>query len=444
MEPQIQYATTSDGVSIACAALGEGPAIVFAPNIWGDLHLYASRSSGHEKTDALIERGWQVVLYDGRGCGYSARSATDFSLEARLRDLDAVIGVLGVNRVALCGRVMSSLTAIAYAVEHPERVSRLALINAYACGADLVEAIPSIRATRALMSVAVEQWDFYTLNMANAITGFSDSERARRQAAIYRAAMSPEAYLANWNTSLGIDVTLLLASVRVPTLVVHDKSDTFGDFSSLARGIASRIAGARLVSTEDPAAAIDQFLREGDGKAAEAVALPEGTATILFADIADSTALTERLGDAAFRAKAAELDAALRTAIRESGGTPVEGRLVGDGLMAVFTSAHQAIEAAVRCAEQGNHIGLPLHLGLHAGDVTREGNNVYGGAVNIAARVAGESAPGEVLASDVVRTLARTSAGVTFEDKGDHMLKGVSEPVRIWAVNDAEVPPRSS
>jgi adenylate cyclase len=76
--------------------------------------------------------------------------------------------------------------------------------------------------------------------------------------------------------------------------------------------------------------------------------------------------------------------------------------------------------------------------------VTREGNNVYGGAVNIAARVAGESAPGEVLASDVVRTLARTSAGVTFEDKGDHMLKGVSEPVRIWAVNDAEVPPRSS
>ncbi len=61
-------------------------------------------------------------------------------------------------------------------------------------------------------------------------------------------------------------------------------------------------------------------------------------------------------------------------------------------------------------------IGVSLHLGIHAGDVIREGNNVYGGAVNIAARIAGASAPGEVLLSDTVRGLARTSAGVTFED----------------------------
>jgi len=106
--------------------------------------------------------------------------------------------------------------------------------------------------------------------------------------------------------------------------------------------------------------------------------------------------------------------------------------------MAVFTSAHEAIRSAVRSAEQGNHIGLPLHLGIHAGDVAREGNNVYGGAVNIAARVAGASAAGEVLVSDVVRTLARTSAGVTFEDKGEHTLKGVGEPQRLWAVQESK------
>ena len=253
MEPRIQYATTSDGVSIAYAALGEGPAIVFTPTIWGDLHLYASSSSGHQKTDAMLERGWQVILYDGRGCGYSERSATDFSLETWLLDLDAVIGALGVDRLVLCGRVVSSLTAIAYTVQHPERVSHLALINAHSRGADFVKGIPSMRATRALMSaVAAEQWEYFTLNVANAIAGFSDSEWARRQAAIYRAAMSPEAYLAYAEASEGIDVTPLLTSIRTSTLVVHDKSDSFGDFSALARNIASQIASAKATTSRSP------------------------------------------------------------------------------------------------------------------------------------------------------------------------------------------------
>ena len=59
---------------------------------------------------------------------------------------------------------------------------------------------------------------------------------------------------------------------------------------------------------------------------------------------------------------------------------------------------------------------------------------MFGGAVNIAARISGESEPGEVLVSDTVRSLARTSAGVTFEDRGEHELKGIDEPQRLYAV----------
>src|SRR5439155_25747916 len=70
--------------------------------------------------------------------------------------------------------------------------------------------------------------------------------------------------------------------------------------------------------------------------------------------------------------------------------------------------------------------------------VIREENNVYGGAVNMAARIGGLASPGEVLVSETVRSLARPSAGVAFEDRGDQRLKGVSDAVRVWAVDPVD------
>lgn len=152
-----------------------------------------------------------------------------------------------------------------------------------------------------------------------------------------------------------------------------------------------------------------------------------GTAVILFTDIVDSTALTERLGDAAFRMASRTLDERMRVAIRASGGAPVDGKVLGDGVMAVFSSAAQAIDAARRCIELSAESELRLH-------VIREEDNVYGGAVNIASRICGLSEPGEMLVSQTVRDLARTSAGVSFEDRGEHALKGIDDPVRLYAV----------
>src|SRR5439155_25575473 len=106
--------------------------------------------------------------------------------------------------------------------------------------------------------------------------------------------------------------------------------------------------------------------------------------------------------------KARELGASLRGLIRDCAGTPVEGPTLGDGVLAVFTSAREAIETARRCAEAGDDAGLPLHLGLHAGDITREKDpdgrdNVYGGALNSASRISRLSAPGEARVAGTVR-----------------------------------------
>jgi len=116
-------------------------------------------------------------------------------------------------------------------------------------------------------------------------------------------------------------------------------------------------------------------------------------------------------------------------------------------VLATFGAAREAIACAMAIhgiagsGVKGQGSGpedeaLLLHVGIHAGDVIREEGNVYGGAVNIAARVASEAAAGETLVSGTVRDLARTSAGVSFEDRGERMLKGVSEPVRLCRVKE--------
>jgi class 3 adenylate cyclase len=157
----------------------------------------------------------------------------------------------------------------------------------------------------------------------------------------------------------------------------------------------------------------------------------------MFTDIADSTALTERLGDAGFRALARPLEGALRAGVGETGGAVIEGRLLGDGLLAVFTSAGQALECALRGVDAARAIGLELHVGLHAGDVIREDGDIFGGAVNLAARVAAEAPAGGVLVSETVRSLALTSGRIAFEDRGRRPLKGFSQPVRLFEVSAA-------
>jgi class 3 adenylate cyclase/pimeloyl-ACP methyl ester carboxylesterase len=432
MEPQVQYAKTSDGVNIAYCLMGEGQPLVYTSNVWGDIHWYLHNEPTRREVDRLIASGWQIVRYDSRDMGSSDRDVSDFSLAARLKDLEAVVDQAGVDRFVLCGYGQGGPVAITYAVHCPERVSHLVLVNSFALGSTYYQRVPVMQALIGMRAMAEEQWEFFTLTLATASGGFADTALARKTAELFRSSTSAKTFLSFVDAAEKVDVLNLLPEVRVPTLVVLDRSGFVTE--DLSRVLASSIPGARFVGTNDYPQELHSFVRGEPLAAAGTGGAPSGTAVILFADIVDSTALTERLGDAAFRQKARELDSALRAVIRENGGTPVEGKLLGDGALAVFTSAREAIQAALRCSAAGSHGGLPLHVGLHAGDVIREEGNVYGGAVNIAARIAAASAPGEVLVSETVRSLARTSAGVSFEDRGEQALKGIEEPVRVWAV----------
>ena len=441
MEPRIQYAKTSDGLSIAYSVLGEGEPLVHTP--WMPLsHLQGEWQLPEQRRwYERLAQTRMLVRYDSRGTGLSERHVSDFSLDARMLDLEAVVERLNLAKFALFGPLHTGPLAVAYAARHPERVTHLMLWCTYASGSDWAGS-PLVETTRILIA---KDWHLFTEQAAHALaTGWESSEFAHRLAALYREATTQEFFQAFIPEMDAVDVTALLPQLSMPVLVLWRRLWTLLPVDA-ARRIVEHIPDSRLAlleggglfpcvgDMEAAVEAIDEFLSERKRHAEAAIHTPSGTAVILFADIVDSTALTERLGDAAFREKARELDGALRSIIRENSGTPIEGKLLGDGVLAVFTSARQAIEAALACGKAGEDDGLPLHVGIHAGDVIREENNVYGGAVNIASRISGLSAPGEVLVSETVRSLARTSAGVRFEYRGEQTLKGVGEPVRVWA-----------
>jgi len=438
MEPQIRYCTTSDGVAIAYAVVGEGPQLLLARSLMAA--GLDDEIAGSTQIWTALRESHSVVLWDIRGQGLSG-SAPEAGIDDWLADMEAVADAAGAGRFDLVGTRTPCHLAMAYAARQPDRVNRLVLHSPSPPGASVRRSQPAW-----LFALASENWQDFVDILALRTHGWDRAPGAQRWADRIRAHFTPDQFLRYMDVAESIDATREAGHIRTPTLVIDDRGaplDQAGrgvPIQQFARQLAAAIPGARLavIKPGDPSAAqvVEQFL-SGSSDAAETlpeVSAPSGTAIILFADIVDSTGLTERLGDDAFREKARELDEAMRAAIRDNGGTAVVGKTLGDGVLAVFTSAKQAIACAQACHAAAGAAGLALHAGIHAGDVIREADNVYGGAVNIAARVAAASAAGETLVSATVRELARTSAGVTFEDRGEQALKGIDDPVRVWAV----------
>jgi class 3 adenylate cyclase len=438
MEPQISYVTSSDGTRIATWTLGSGRPLVIAANVWfSSIQSNWQVPSFRDNIERLATKR-MVVQYDARGVGMSQREVDDLSINARVKDLEAVIDRIAAPQVDILGSGQAGAVAIPFAVAHPERVRRLVLAGVSPRGRDF-HLTPQRRALAQLIEV---DWDLYLQTIA--LVDFGWTELGRIMAEANRNTLSRDTFRASWQVTRRQDATELLGQIKCPTLVLRSTRADQGVPLEVTKEMAASIPDSRLaivdtktgfyLVSESPAyvEVLEDFLDDGEG-AQPAAGLPSGTAVILFLDIADSTPLTERMGDARFRDAARLLDERVRVAIRDAGGTAIDGKVLGDGVMAVFTSAKDAIKAALECRQASGE--LPLHIGIHAGDVIREGNNVYGGAVNVASRVCGLSAPGEVLVSDTVRSLGLTSADVRFEDRGEHELKGVAEAVRVWSVH---------
>ncbi|MCH7809115.1 MAG: alpha/beta hydrolase [Chloroflexi bacterium] len=132
MEPDVRFCTTSDGVSIAYTSYGDGPPLVDVLG-WASHVEFSARMPGIERSlGRLLARNRHYYTYDGRGFGLSDRDVTDFGLDARIRDLEAVVDASELDHFDLMGVSGGGPTAIAYANRHRDRVRRLVIYGASA------------------------------------------------------------------------------------------------------------------------------------------------------------------------------------------------------------------------------------------------------------------------------------------------------------------------
>lgn len=219
--PELRYARTADGVTLAYQVLGRGPAVAWLPSL-GNL-VAQWRVPWLRAAYEHLARSATLVLYDGRGMGSSDRRVDldDLGVDAHLRDLVAVLDAAGVGSAALLGYYHSVPTALAFAADHPQRVDRMVLFG----GAPRLRDVMGPAQTQALLSLVEQDWDLFVESAAHAWLGWSAGESGRLVAEAFRTAATPTAARAWFGTAAEIDVTDLLARVLAPAVVLHRQGE---------------------------------------------------------------------------------------------------------------------------------------------------------------------------------------------------------------------------
>jgi class 3 adenylate cyclase len=238
-----------------------------------------------------------------------------------------------------------------------------------------------------------------------------------------------------------MDVRSALASVRVPTLVLHREAYEAIPLSH-GRYLAEHIPGARLavlpgrdsVLYTDPA---EEGIRQIEDFLAGLSITGEpdrALAAILFTDIVSSTEQASSMGDREWRNLLESHDVLARTLVEQHGGRLVHASgAMGDGILATFDGPGRAIRCAIALNTALRPLGISIRAGLHTGEVEVRESGIAGIGVHIAARVLATAGSGEILVSAPVPMLVAGS-GFQFEDRGEHNLKGVPGSWRLFAV----------
>jgi len=250
IDQQIRFCTAADGMQIAYSSIGTGPPLIKTGN-WMTHLEYDFESPIWRHLYRDLAREHTLVRYDPRGNGLSDWDIDAISFDTFSSDLEAVVDAAKIDRFALFGISQGCSVSIAYAVRHPERVSHLVLLGGFAQGANRRPQTDSQKEQSAAMRTLTRLgWGQNNPAFRQLFTSRFVPEATKEQADWYnelqKRATSPENAVRYMEATGEIDVSHLLAQVRVPTLVLHAREDAAVPFD-LGRRMAAGIPGARFV-----------------------------------------------------------------------------------------------------------------------------------------------------------------------------------------------------
>jgi class 3 adenylate cyclase/pimeloyl-ACP methyl ester carboxylesterase len=441
--PETQYAL-SDGNHIAYQVADGGDRdILYVPRTTTPIDLLWE--------DPIVARGLRrltacgrLIMCDLRGWGASDSIDTVRlpAMQAWMDDIGAVLDAAGSDQATLIGGSESALPLMLFAATNPDRTTGLVLINAFACFLRTPETPFGIPPESARRYVELYRSIAGRGALVDYLSPTRSTEPAFRQwsARSQRLGAGPGTAAAIYEVFMRSDLSGVLPSIRVPTLVLHREGDRHVR-NGHSQFLVDRIPDAQMVTLQgddnewfsgeiEPLFdEIEQFVT-GIRRARRSDRV---LATILFTDIVGSTERAASLGDAAWKALREAHDELVRSHIESFGGQLIE--TTGDGALATFNGPARAIYCACGVRDAAKSLGLSIRAGLHTGEIELMNDGIGGLAVHIGARVAALAEADEVLVSAAVPPLVAGSA-IRFAPRGIQELKGVPDQWAVYSVQD--------
>lgn len=253
MEQEIRFCRASDGVRIAYGTIGDGPPLVKAANYLTHLeHDFIGPVWEHWHKG--LSKHHTYIRYDARGSGLSDRNVKEYSMDAWVQDLEAVVDAAGLTRFALVGLSQGASVSVAFAARYPEKVSHLILYGGYARGRFNRNLTPEQRTeAETMINVIRTGWGQENPAFRQLFSTLLMPEGTKRQMdwlnQLAKISASPDDASRMERAFYHIDVTHQAGKVSVPTLVLHSKNDACIPFEE-GRILASHIPGARFVTLD--------------------------------------------------------------------------------------------------------------------------------------------------------------------------------------------------
>jgi class 3 adenylate cyclase len=434
--PVTRYALSGD-VNVAFQVMGDGPIdIILVPGVVSHVE-FLHEMTGYTAFLRRLSSFARVITFDKRGQGLSDKMSGAPSLEQRMDDVRSIMDDIGSRCAVLLGFSEGCPMSALFAATYPERVSHLVLFGGFARAADR---IPSDIWEESVLQ-RVKNWGTGEMIKAALGSQATNPDAITQFAKFERLSASPGAFKTILLLNRQIDVTSILPTVRVPTLVLHRRTDAQMPVA-LGRNLAAQIPDAKYIeypdgdhafwsgNVEELLGDIEEFITgHRDSPSAE---LERVLATVLFTDIVDSTRSAAEKGDQTWRRLLDGHDQLAKQMVDKHRGTLIKS--TGDGILATFDGPGRAVRCALALGTASEQIGLPLRAGLHTGEIEIRGRDIGGIAVHAAARVMAQSQSSEVLVSRVVTDLV-AGAGLKFSERGSYELKGLPGRWELFAAS---------